>query len=120
MWLLWMLACSGGKTSDREVGASKPELWPFPSAHLMADGVVSLPADLIPRSDGFGTPLPVDRLRFREGFSVVQSSVVDFGVTIDPERTSMQGRPFGALRRWMPARSWGRRHPSSSCVRLMS
>jgi hypothetical protein len=102
MWWLFWLACAGGKKDEAELGADKPLLWPFPSAHLMEDGVVSIPADLLPRSEEGGTELPVDRLRHRTGFSVVQSSVVDFGVTIDKKTLPGQSeaRVDGSVQIW--------------------
>ena len=65
MIVLLALAC-------RSPGPDKPELWPFPSAHLVGDGHLAIPADGLPMVDG-GTPFDVDRLAFRTGFSVVQT-----------------------------------------------
>ncbi len=67
--------------------ACKPDPVPFdslavfPSSELMDQGVVTIPADLLPVAD---TPTPVERLRHRNGFSVVQSTVFDLGIDIDP------------------------------------
>jgi hypothetical protein len=47
---------------------------PFPNQHLMVDGHLNLPTDL-PHAD---TPLPVDRLAWRTGFSAVQVSVLQW------------------------------------------
>ncbi len=100
-WLLW-LACAGGKKDEADLGAEKDPLWPFPSAHLIEDGVVRIPGALLPRSLEGGTEMPVDRLRFRTGFSVVQSSVIDFHVTIDRESLPGQSeaRSDGSVQIW--------------------
>jgi len=102
MWWLIFLACAGGDKDSAEAGASKPALWPFPSAHLIDDGVIAIDADAIPRSLEGGTVLPVDRLRHRSGFSVVQSSVVDFGVQIDAATLPPQSAPttLGSVQIW--------------------
>jgi hypothetical protein len=69
----------------RDPGPDKPDdLWPFPSAHLVADGHLAIPADDLPMASG-GTPFDVDRLAFRTGFSVVQTTVIDPGTALDPD-----------------------------------
>jgi hypothetical protein len=75
--LLAALACKGP-------GPDKPELWPFPSAHLIADGHLAIPGDELPMVEG-GTPFDVERLAFRTGFSVVQTTVIDPETTLDPD-----------------------------------
>lgn len=83
---LLLLACKGP-------GPDKPELWPFPSAHLVSDGHVAIPAEALPRTEG-GTPFDVDRLAFRTGFSVVQTTVIDPGTGLDPD--TLPGRDDAA------------------------
>jgi hypothetical protein len=102
MWFWLWMACSGGtKEVESDLGAAKAALWPFPSAHLVVDGAVSLPSEEVPRSTGGGA-LPVDRLLLRPGFSVVQSSVVDFGIAIDPDSLPGQSeaRLDGSVQIW--------------------
>lgn len=82
-----LLACTGDPAgADSGVatpGADKPALWPFPSAHLVgSDGQFDLP-DSFPMVDQ-GTPVPVDRLSWRSGFSVVQTTAIDPEVALDP------------------------------------
>jgi hypothetical protein len=77
-WLVAVLGCSKGP------GPDKPDLWPFPSAHLVADRHVAIPADELPMAEG-GTPFDVERLEFRSGFSVVQTTVIDPGTALDPD-----------------------------------
>ncbi|MCB9741430.1 MAG: hypothetical protein H6741_29430 [Alphaproteobacteria bacterium] len=48
---------------------------PFPSAHHVTDGHLDLDVDALPEMPS-GNPLPVDRLRWREGFSPAQTSVL--------------------------------------------
>jgi dienelactone hydrolase len=103
MWLWIWLACSpSSKVSEVKPGASKPAMWPFPSAHLVVDGGLSIPADEVPVSIGVGTPLPLERLHLRSGFSVVQSSVIDLGVAIDPASLPGQSeaRVDGSVQIW--------------------
>ncbi len=83
---LLLLACKGP-------GPDKPELWPFPSAHLVSDGHVAIPAEALPRTEG-GTAFDVDRLAFRTGFSVVQTTVIDPGTGLDPD--TLPGRDDAA------------------------
>ena len=67
--VLMMLACgSDSSKSPRELGAPKRVLFPFPSMHQMHEGRVDLPEELPVASDG--RPVAVDRVRWREGFSV--------------------------------------------------
>ncbi|MED5372820.1 MAG: hypothetical protein VX899_17510 [Myxococcota bacterium] len=53
----------------------------FPSSELVSDGHLDIPQDLLTAAE---TPLPVARLEHRSGFSVVQTTVFDLGVQIDP------------------------------------
>ena len=85
--------------------ACKPDPVPFdslavfPSAELMEGGVVAIPADLLPVAE---TPTPVERLRHRDGFSVVQSTVFDLGVEIDPSSLPgpMEPSHWGSVQIW--------------------
>lgn len=87
--LLLLLSCAdkggdSGVGSDGAdgTGADKPALTPFPSAHFVGDdGHLALP-DTFPMADG-GTPFPVERLTWRDGFSVVQTTVVQPDVALD-------------------------------------
>lgn len=82
---LLLPACSdrGGDSGAVGEGAPKPELLPFPSAHLVgSDGRLAIPAGLLAMPEG-GTPFPVERLAWRDGFSVVQTTVIDPEVALD-------------------------------------
>lgn len=65
---------------------------PFPSVELVDDGHLAFTADDLPLMEG-GTPWDLERLGRREGFSVVQPSVVQFAVPIDEASVSGQGAP---------------------------
>lgn len=82
--LLALAACQKNK------GDSGPELvsarWRFPDAASVSDGHLDL-ID-VPVASG-GTPLPLDRLAFRSGFSPVQTSVIAVELALDP--TSLPG-----------------------------
>jgi|GEM_PF-1019749 len=97
-----IVGCGSDKTADTatETGAAKRAHFPFPSMHMMVDGHVSLPDDL-PMADG-GTPVQTDRLAWREGFSVVQSAVIDMDVSIDKESLPPQSAPQsdGSIQLW--------------------
>lgn len=99
--IMMVLACGGapGKT-DRELGAAKRELFPFPSMHQMHEGRVNLPEELPVASDG--RPVAVDRVRWREGFSVAQSAVVDLDVAVAKESLPAQSNPStdGSVQLW--------------------
>ena len=99
LWLAW-LACSSGTKESLEVGASKHPHFPFPSMHQMQDGHVALPDDL-PYSTG-GTPVDPERVAWREGFSVVQSSVVAMDVNVDSMSLPGQSNPAtdGVVQLW--------------------
>lgn len=75
--LLATAACRGPEPLPQEGLTGDGLLWPFPSAHLMQDGHVSVPANLLPQVDpaSGGTALPVDRLNWRTGFSPTQPIV---------------------------------------------
>ena len=99
---LTLLGCDSGKVADarEEDGAPKRAHFPFPSMHMMVDGRVTLPDDL-PMTEG-GTPVQVDRLTWREGFSVVQSAVIDVDVAIDHASLPSQSEPEteGSVQLW--------------------
>ena len=102
-WLLVVAVGCGGEKATESTGAegaAKRAHFPFPSMHMMVDGHVSLPADL-PIADG-GTPVQADRLAWREGFSVVQSAVIDVDVAIDMESLPPQSAPQtdGSIQLW--------------------
>jgi len=73
-------ACSPdpAKSASGSNAVERPSLAVFPSMELLDDsGHIAIPADLLPHA---GTPVPVDRLSWRTGFSPVQTTV------LDPER----------------------------------
>jgi len=111
--LLFLMACGGGKehpvdsggdnigdTDDPASSTSKRAHFPFPSMHMITDGKVTLPDDL-PIAIG-GTPVPVEKLKWRDGFSVVQSAVIDIDETIDPSSLPGQSSPetLGSVQLW--------------------
>ena len=105
--LMVLVGCGGTKNiSDdsgglgQERGAAKRDHYPFPSMHMIDNGHVKLPTDL-PIAEG-GTPVPVDKLSWREGFSVVQSVVIDMDVDVDPASLPAQSSPetLGSVQLW--------------------
>ncbi|HCH62780.1 MAG: hypothetical protein CL927_07855 [Deltaproteobacteria bacterium] len=81
------LACSGTDAPDKifEAPIDRDPLAVFPSAELMdSSGHIEIPEELLPFGD---TPVPVERLRWRTGFSPVQTTVLDPGQPLD--RTSL-------------------------------
>jgi hypothetical protein len=99
MLVLW--GCTDKVSSPTPMGAEKPPLLPFPSAHLVVDGRISISPDIVPMSVD-GTPLALDRVNGRAGFSVVQSAVVDFGVALDGDTLPGQGEALsdGTVQMW--------------------
>ena len=89
-----LLACTGP-------GPDKPELWPFPSAHLVADGHLAIPGEELPIAEG-GTRFDLERLGFRTGFSVVQTIVIDPGTALDPDSlpTREDAGTRGSVQMW--------------------
>jgi hypothetical protein len=76
--LLSLSACTGpSETPDPSQAVAHP---PFPSAFFADAERVRLPDDL-PHAD---TPIPVERMNGRDGFSPVQSAVVHMDVPLDP------------------------------------
>lgn len=85
--MLWLLACNPPETATPgpapRVGVlGEGSLNPFPSAELVVDGHLAIPEGALPQAEG-GTAWDVARLNWREGFSVVQPSVVRLPVEID-------------------------------------
>lgn len=80
--LLLLLACRD-PADDKGPGPTRDPLSPFPNAWLLEDGRLAIPADALPTVEG-GTPLDVDRLTARSGFSPVQTAVIDLGAALDP------------------------------------
>lgn len=76
--LFLLLACHPPATDP--TGVTPPELPPFPSAHWMDDAGVALPGDL-PHA---ATPIPVELLNGRPGFSPVQTAVIAWEDPLDP------------------------------------
>lgn len=76
--LAFWTACSAGTGPDKGGGsgiADRAPLAVFPSAELVdAAGRVDIPNDLLPYGE---TPVPVERVRWRSGFSPVQTTVLD-------------------------------------------
>lgn len=82
-WLgLGLIGCQGGEGKDDPEGAGAEVSGgltgeglqePFPSSFLMGGGRVAIPPEIVPQTE---TPLPVERLAWRSGFSPVQTSVV--------------------------------------------
>jgi len=77
------IACSGkGSDSGRitpSVHRSDRSVFPCPEL-LGPDGQLAIPADLLPAG---ATPVPVERLAWRRGFSAVQTTVVDPETPLD-------------------------------------
>lgn len=78
-----LAACASDKDSGAPaLLAVSPGLSAFPHLGLIDnDGQLSIPVELLPSAD---TPVPVDRLTWRTGFSPVQTTVLDPGVALDP------------------------------------
>lgn len=103
----WGLLVLGGCTATKP----EPDAWeglydadplnPFPSAELVVDGHVAIPADTLAVPEG-GTPLDVGRLNWRRGFSPVQPSVWRPSQPLDPATIGGQGDlgVDGSIRMW--------------------
>ena len=103
-FLIALMACEAAKdtpeaTTDLSGGLLGGGLSdPFPSSFLIEDGRVAIPADLLPDTP---TPLPVERLAWRTGFSPVQTSVVRLpGVDASKLPTWYDGWMDGAVQLW--------------------
>ncbi|MCP4809787.1 MAG: hypothetical protein GY913_25210 [Proteobacteria bacterium] len=73
MVLIALLGCKDPLPTGQGGLLDQGDLWPYPSVQLMEDGQVRIPDGLMPEVD---TPMPVDRLDHREGFSRIQTSLV--------------------------------------------
>ena len=88
-WAALLLgACTGGGPKHTAAPSGPPALraprWPFPSDALVGDdGRLALDAAALPVPLD-GTPLPVERVAWRGGFSRVQTAVVPLSVAVDP------------------------------------
>ncbi len=115
MWWLAVLGCNSpdpAATPDDGVGLVGDGLAnPFPSRLLLgADGRVNIPLESLP--SGGDTPVPVDRVAFRSGFSPAQTSVLRIA-GLDPStlpdwRTPTPGEGGVVVAdltagRWLPA-----------------
>jgi hypothetical protein len=102
LFLACLVVGCTNKTSDTAgaSGAVKDSLFPFPSMHQMRDGHIALPDDLPMAIDG--TPVDTERLAWRTGFSVVQSSVVALEQLIDEDSLPQQAAPTaeGSVQMW--------------------
>ena len=83
--LVVMLACRDpSKSTDTGAAAPltpRPAAWPFPNAELIdADGHVALPASL----PAAATPIPVEHVAWRTGFSPAQTTVFRLDHRLDP------------------------------------
>lgn len=101
-FIVCLLVGCTNKTSDDSgtLGAAKDPLFPFPSMHQIQDGRVALPDNLPMAIDG--TPIDTDRLAWRTGFSVVQSSVVVLEHLLDEDSLPQQSAPTidGSIQIW--------------------
>lgn len=86
-FLFALFSCSHPSTtgsSGRPGTTARGLLDVFPSAELVGDdGKLAIPEGALPQAEG-GTPFPVDRVNWRDGFSVVQTSVITLDVQVDP------------------------------------
>lgn len=79
-------ACASSPAEKADTTAAgpvdRPALAAFPTAELIdASGHLAIPADLLPHG---ATPVPVDHVAWRTGFSPVQTTVLSTEVPIDP------------------------------------
>ncbi|MCB9663689.1 MAG: hypothetical protein H6732_06235 [Alphaproteobacteria bacterium] len=81
---------------EAETGPERPEHAVFPDAALVQDGHLALPVDL----PSAATPVPVDRLAVRTGFSVVQTAVIRPGVALDGASLVDDDGLGGAVQLW--------------------
>ena len=82
--LLLLLACKDKAAAGLAPADPRPRGAVFPSAELFdASGALDIPADLLPVPDG-GSPMPVERLVHRTGFSPVQTTVIQLEGSLDP------------------------------------
>ena len=84
LWLvLTFVGCATGAERDG-LGLMADPVYglmnPFPSDDLVVDGSVAIPIESLPPSD---TPMPVERVAWRSGFSPVQPVVIELS-EVDP------------------------------------
>lgn len=96
--LLWLAGCAepaapGGAGPTVEI----PLTAVFPSQEYVGPSGLDLPAAAFANT---ATPLPLDRLNGRQGFSLVQTTVVDLGVDLDPASLPAPGVPGGSVQLW--------------------
>lgn len=70
---LLLQACAPTEGDDRAGLLGNGLLDPFPSSHLVVDGRLAIPEAPFPPTE---TPIPVETVAFRTGFSPVQTAVV--------------------------------------------
>ena len=70
-WTLLACQCAQGPTEDAGL-MGQGVMWPFPNSALVVDGQLSIPSAAVPYVD---TPMPTERLAWRDGFSPVQTTV---------------------------------------------
>jgi len=73
MVLLLAIACKDPLPTADGGMLGQGAAWPYPSTQVMEDGFVRLPDDMLPVVT---TPMPVERLDHRTGFSPLQSALV--------------------------------------------
>jgi hypothetical protein len=80
-----LVACAGDKSEPSPAPVGERRLgMAFPSAELVDEGGhLAIPEDALPQAEG-GTPFPVERLQWRRGFSVVQTTVFETDEPLDP------------------------------------
>lgn len=99
-WLSASLAtgCSHSAPSVPEVPVRQVDLSTiFPSPEHMGPGGLSVERAAFAPTE---TPLPLARLEGREGFSVVQTTVVDLGVELDPSSLPVPFSLGGSVQLW--------------------
>ncbi len=81
-WVAVSIACSPDPSSKTNLAApvERSELAAFPAAEFLSpDGFVHIPEGVLPQGD---TPVPVDHVAWRTGFSTVQTTVLDTEVAL--------------------------------------
>lgn len=73
MLLLLAMACKDPLPTGDGGLLGHGQLWPYPSTQLMDDGEVRIPDGVLPTVT---TPMPVERLDHRTGFSPIQTALV--------------------------------------------
>ena len=91
--LLLALACKDPLPTGDGGLLGQGAAWPYPSTQVMEEGFVRLPEDMLPVVE---TPMPVERLDHRTGFSPMQSALVRLdgireGALPTPEAPELSG-----------------------------